>query len=157
MKWWFTSFTTGVSYALCKGGARNCACAHRGGSTGAQTKDVAERLWLTLRNAKLLIVHADDLAVAHSVNAASFDALDIRRLTPPVSWCVPLADGGRGICKNHPAPIWFTPHPHAASETIFAGGPWNPKTESPVCLICWLSLVRSSSGRPQYQTRRGGT
>ena len=41
----------------------------------AQTKTVAERLGLPA-DTKLLILHADDLGVAHSVNAASFDALD---------------------------------------------------------------------------------
>jgi chitin disaccharide deacetylase len=41
----------------------------------AQTRTVAERLGHP-RNAKLLILHADDLGVAHSENAASFDALD---------------------------------------------------------------------------------
>lgn len=41
----------------------------------AQTRTVAERLGHP-RNAKLLILHADDLGVAHSENAASHDALD---------------------------------------------------------------------------------
>src|SRR6476659_8764849 len=41
----------------------------------AQTRTLAERLGLP-RDAKLLILHADDLGVAHSVDAASFDALD---------------------------------------------------------------------------------
>jgi predicted glycoside hydrolase/deacetylase ChbG (UPF0249 family) len=40
----------------------------------AQTKTVAERLGYPA-NAKLVILHADDLAVAHSVNTASLDAL----------------------------------------------------------------------------------
>ena len=40
----------------------------------AQTRTVAERLGHP-RDAKLLILHADDLGVAHSENAASFDAL----------------------------------------------------------------------------------
>jgi chitin disaccharide deacetylase len=40
-----------------------------------QTRTIAERLGHPA-NAKLLILHADDLGVAHSVNAASFDALD---------------------------------------------------------------------------------
>ncbi len=40
-----------------------------------QTKTIAERLGHPA-NAKLLILHADDLGVAHSVNAASLDALD---------------------------------------------------------------------------------
>ncbi|HKW32167.1 MAG TPA: polysaccharide deacetylase family protein [Candidatus Acidoferrum sp.] len=46
-----------------------------GVSGHAQTKTIAERLGQPA-DAKLLIVHADDLAVAHSVDAASFDALD---------------------------------------------------------------------------------
>jgi len=41
----------------------------------AQTRTVAERLGYP-RDAKLLILHADDLGTAHSVDAASFDALD---------------------------------------------------------------------------------
>lgn len=41
----------------------------------AQTKTIAERLGYPA-DAKLLILHADDLGVAHSVNVASFDALD---------------------------------------------------------------------------------
>lgn len=41
----------------------------------AQARTIAERLGHP-RDAKLLILHADDLGVAHSENAASFDALD---------------------------------------------------------------------------------
>jgi predicted glycoside hydrolase/deacetylase ChbG (UPF0249 family) len=41
----------------------------------AQTRTVAERLGYP-RDAKLLILHADDLGFSHSANAASFDALD---------------------------------------------------------------------------------
>jgi predicted glycoside hydrolase/deacetylase ChbG (UPF0249 family) len=41
----------------------------------AQTRTIAERLGHP-KNAKLLILHADDIGVAHSENAASFDALD---------------------------------------------------------------------------------
>ena len=41
----------------------------------AQTRTIAERLGHP-RDAKLLILHADDLGVAHSEDAASFDALD---------------------------------------------------------------------------------
>lgn len=44
-------------------------------SASAQTKTVAEKLGYP-RNAKLLILHADDLGMAHSVNAASLEALD---------------------------------------------------------------------------------
>ena len=41
----------------------------------AQTRTIAERLGHP-RDAKLLILHADDIGVAHSENVASFDALD---------------------------------------------------------------------------------
>src|SRR5437667_12188574 len=41
----------------------------------AQMKSIAERLGYPA-NAKLLILHADDLGAAHSIDAASFDALD---------------------------------------------------------------------------------
>jgi predicted glycoside hydrolase/deacetylase ChbG (UPF0249 family) len=41
----------------------------------AQNRTVAERLGYPA-NSKLLIIHADDLAVAHSEDVASFDALD---------------------------------------------------------------------------------
>ena len=44
-------------------------------SASGQTKTIAERLGYPA-DSKLLIVHADDLAVAHSEDAASFDALD---------------------------------------------------------------------------------
>jgi hypothetical protein len=41
----------------------------------AQNRNIAERLGYP-RDAKLLILHADDLGAAHSIDAASFDALD---------------------------------------------------------------------------------
>jgi predicted glycoside hydrolase/deacetylase ChbG (UPF0249 family) len=44
-------------------------------SLAAQARTVAERLGHP-RDAKLLILHADDLGFTHSANAASFDALD---------------------------------------------------------------------------------
>ncbi len=71
-------------------------------STGAQTKTVAERLGYPA-DAKLLIVHADDLAVAHSVDAASFDALDKTAVTSasimvPCPWLTEVA----AYAKNHP-------------------------------------------------------
>jgi predicted glycoside hydrolase/deacetylase ChbG (UPF0249 family) len=50
------------------------------GSTQAQVKTVAERLGYPA-DAKLLIIHADDLALAHSVDAASFAALDQKAAT----------------------------------------------------------------------------
>ncbi|HKY98623.1 MAG TPA: polysaccharide deacetylase family protein [Gemmatimonadaceae bacterium] len=44
-------------------------------AANAQTRTIAEKLGYP-KNAKLLILHADDLGAAHSINAASFEALD---------------------------------------------------------------------------------
>ena len=69
----------------------------------SQTKTIAERLGYPA-DAKLLIIHADDLAVAHSVDAASFDALDKNAVTSasvmvPCPW---LNEVG-AYAKDHPA------------------------------------------------------
>jgi len=68
----------------------------------AQSKTLAERLGY-LRDSKLLIIHADDLAVAHSEDAASFDALDKRAATSasimvPCPWLTEVA----AYAKAHP-------------------------------------------------------
>jgi chitin disaccharide deacetylase len=70
--------------------------------TVAQSKTIAERLGYP-RDAKLLIVHADDLAVAHSEDAASFDALDKNAVTSasimiPCPWLTEVAD----YARSHP-------------------------------------------------------
>jgi predicted glycoside hydrolase/deacetylase ChbG (UPF0249 family) len=71
-------------------------------SSFAQTKTVAERLG-NPPDSKLLIIHADDLAVAHSEDAASFDALDRHAVTSasimvPCPWLTEVAD----YAKSHP-------------------------------------------------------
>ncbi len=68
----------------------------------AQTKTIAERLGYPA-DSKLLIIHADDLAVAHSEDAASFDALDKQAVTSasimvPCPWLTEVAD----YAKAHP-------------------------------------------------------
>jgi chitin disaccharide deacetylase len=68
----------------------------------AQTKTVAERLGYPA-DSKLLILHADDLAVTHSEDAASFDALDKQAVTSasimiPCPWLTEIAD----YAKAHP-------------------------------------------------------
>lgn len=60
-----------------------------------QNKTLAERLGYPA-GSKLLIIHADDLAVAHSVNSASFDALDKNAVTSasimvPCPWLTEVA------------------------------------------------------------------
>jgi len=71
-------------------------------SAGAQTKTVAERLGYPA-DSKLLIIHADDLAVAHSVDVASFDALNKNAVTSasvmvPCPWLNEVA----AYAKSHP-------------------------------------------------------
>src|SRR5213080_1181752 len=73
-----------------------------GAGTRAQNKTVAERLGYPA-DSKLLIVHADDLAVAHSVDTASFDALSKNAVTSasimvPCSWLTEVAS----YAKDHP-------------------------------------------------------
>lgn len=67
-----------------------------------QSPNIAERLGYR-RDAKLLIIHADDLAVAHSEDLASFDALDHKAVTSasimvPCPWLGEVAD----YAKSHP-------------------------------------------------------
>jgi len=71
-------------------------------SSVAQTKNIAERLGYPA-DSKLLILHADDLAAAHSEDAASFDALDKHAVTSasimvPCPWLTEVAD----YAKAHP-------------------------------------------------------
>src|SRR4051812_26898868 len=68
----------------------------------AQTRTVAERLGYP-RDAKLLILHADDLGTAHSVDAASFDALDKGMISSasimmPTPWVTEVA----AYARTHP-------------------------------------------------------
>src|SRR5450759_1537372 len=68
----------------------------------AQTKTIAERLGYP-PDAKLLILHADDLAFAHSVDVATFDALDKGAISSasvmvPSPWITEVA----AYAKAHP-------------------------------------------------------
>src|SRR5512132_1079929 len=71
-------------------------------SLHAQTRTVAERLGYP-RDAKLLILHADDLGFAHSIDVASFDALDKGAISSasimvPTPWITEVA----AYAKAHP-------------------------------------------------------
>jgi chitin disaccharide deacetylase len=67
-----------------------------------QTKNIAERLGYP-HDAKLLIIHADDLAIAHAEDASSFNALDrgaasSASIIVPGPWLTEVAD----YAKVHP-------------------------------------------------------
>lgn len=71
-------------------------------TSGGQTMTVAARLGYPA-DAKLLILHGDDLGVAHSVNVASLDALDRGAITSasvmmPTPWVTEVA----AYAKSHP-------------------------------------------------------
>ena len=77
------------------------AVGHRASSAG-RAGSVAERLGYPA-DSKLLIIHADDLAVAHSVDTASFAALDQKAVSSasimvPCPWLAEVA----GYAKSHP-------------------------------------------------------
>jgi predicted glycoside hydrolase/deacetylase ChbG (UPF0249 family) len=68
----------------------------------AQARNLAQRLGYPA-NAKLVIIHADDLAVAHSVDVASFDALErggvsSASIMMPTPWVTEVA----AWAKAHP-------------------------------------------------------
>jgi hypothetical protein len=68
----------------------------------SQSKTIAQRLGYP-SDSKLLIIHADDLAVAHSEDAASFDAIDKGAVTSasimvPCPWLTEVA----AYAKSHP-------------------------------------------------------
>src|SRR5260370_12949246 len=81
-------------------------------------KSLAEKLGYP-RDSKLLIVHADDVGVTHSVNAATIKALDTglvnsASLMVPCPWFPEIAD----YAKSHPA-VDFGLHLTLTSEPAY--------------------------------------
>jgi predicted glycoside hydrolase/deacetylase ChbG (UPF0249 family) len=100
----------------------------------AQQKTIAERLGYPA-DAKLVILHADDLAVAHSVDQASFTALDQKAVSSasvmvPCPWLTEVA----AYAKAHPdADLGL--HLTLTSEwKTYRWGPVAPKDQVPSLL-----------------------
>jgi len=124
----------------------------------AQTKTIAERLGYPA-DAKLLIIHADDLAVAHSEDAASFDALDKGAITSasilvPCPWLTEVA----AYAKAHPDAD-FGLHLALTSEwKTYRWGPVSPIDKVPSLLdpagTLWSDTpLASSHVRPDEAER----
>jgi chitin disaccharide deacetylase len=76
--------------------------AHMGFGTQVQTKTLAKRLGYPA-DAKLVILHADDVAMAHSVNMASFAALDQKAISSAsVMVTCPCLTEVAEYAKTHP-------------------------------------------------------
>lgn len=100
-------------------------------SSQGQEKTLQEKLGYP-RDAKLLIVHADDLGVTHSVNAASIKALESgginsASLMVPCPWFPEIAD----YAKSHPDAD-FGLHLTLTSERVYyRWGPAAPRDKVP--------------------------
>jgi hypothetical protein len=97
----------------------------------AETKNLAERLGYPAE-VKLLIIHADDLGVAHSVNRASFEALDGGAVSSasamvPTPWFIEVAEYARGN-PNHDIGLHLT---LTAEWKSYKWGPVTAKSEVP--------------------------
>ena len=124
----------------------------------AQSKTIAERLGYPA-DSKLLIIHADDLAVAHSEDIASFDALDKRAVTSasimiPCPWLTEVAD----YAKAHPdADLGL--HLTLTSEwKPYRWGPVTPKDRVPSLLdpsgYLWIDTPQAKTNEKADEVER---
>jgi len=119
---------------------------------GAQNPTLTQRLGYSA-DAKLLIVHADDLAVAHSQDVASFEALNQGAVSSasimvPCPWLTEVAD----YAKAHPdADLGL--HLTLTSEwKNYRWGPVAPRDQVP-SLLDLQGYLRSDTGEAARQIR----
>jgi len=118
----------------CRSGAVIALLVSMALSGRAQTKTIAERLGYP-PDSKLLIIHADDLAVAHSVDAASFGALDKNAVTSasvmvPCPWLNEVA----AYAKEHPSADLGLHLTLTSEWKIYRWGPVEAKDKVPSLL-----------------------
>src|ERR1700722_13443943 len=100
-------------------------------SSGANVKTLAERLGY-LRDAKLIIVHADDVGVTHSVNAATVTALNSglvnsASIMVPCPWFPEIAD----YAKAHQDADFGLHLTLTAERVYYRWGPVAPRDKVP--------------------------
>jgi predicted glycoside hydrolase/deacetylase ChbG (UPF0249 family) len=124
------------------------------------TKSLAERLGYA-RDAKLVIVHADDLGMTHSVNAASIKGLESGLVTSasimaPCPWFPEMAD----YAKTHPdADLGL--HLTLTSERVFyRWGPAAPRDRVPSLVdsngyfhLSWTDITRVDAREVELELR----
>jgi len=128
----------------------------------AQTKSLslAEKLGYS-HNARLLIVHADDVGMTHSVNSATIAALDTglvnsASIMVPCPWFPEIAD----YAKSHPQ-IDFGLHLTLTSERVYyRWGPVTPKDKVPTLVdengyfhLDWKPSVRFDPKEVELEIR----
>jgi predicted glycoside hydrolase/deacetylase ChbG (UPF0249 family) len=99
------------------------------GAVLAQTKTLAERLGYA-RDAKLLIIHADDLGLAHAVDGASFEAFRRGAITSasamvPAPWFSEVA----AYANQHPDHDIGLHLTHTSEWKYYRWGPVAPKDQ----------------------------
>ncbi len=101
------------------------------GAGGGEVKNLAERLGYA-RDARLVIIHADDVGVSHSVNAATIAALGSGLVISastmaPCPWFAEIAD----YAKGHPEADFGMHLTLTAERVYYRWGPVAPRDRVP--------------------------